>query len=290
MRLLSSAPGFLALGLVAWGCAVYDSGLVSTDSQLTGNGADSSGGSSGASSGSGASNSGAGKTTTGGTAPQAGEATGGTDALPEGGVPSDGGDGPVVTSGTGGTGSGGKGGAATAGNTSGGKAGSGGMSGSGGTGGGATVVKCADHPLPLKAMWTATASSFSKGDGTEADGLYNPPAHMLDGSYTERWSTGQAQGGNEWIQLNLGAVSTITDLTLNPGNDAGDYPRSYAVRVSNKDQDFAAPVKVSGAGMPGTTFVHFSTPVVGQFITVRQTGIEGPWWTVAEALVGCTDP
>jgi len=139
-------------------------------------------------------------------------------------------------------------------------------------------------------MWTATASSFSKGDGTEADGLYNPPAHMLDGLYTERWSTGQLQSGNEWIQLDFGAVSTITDLTLNPGNDAGDYPRSYAVRVSNKDQDFAAPVKVSGTGMPGTTFVHFSPPAVGRYVTVRQTGVEGPWWTVAEALVGCTDP
>jgi hypothetical protein len=191
---------------------------------------------------------------------------------------------------TGGASGGGNGGSATAGNASGGKAGSAGTSGNGGTGGGASVVHCADHPLPLKSTWVATASSFSNGDGTEADGLYNPPAHMLDGSYSERWSTGQAQGGNEWIQLNLGAVSTITDLTLNPGNDAGDYPRSYAVRVSNKDQDFAAPVKVSGSGMTGTTFIHFSPPVVGQYITVRQTGVDSPWWTVAEALVGCTDP
>jgi len=36
--------------------------------------------------------------------------------------------------------------------------------------------------------------------------------------------------------------------------------------------------------------VHFGTPAVGRYITVRQTGIEGPWWTIAEVLVGCTDP
>lgn len=287
MRLFLSAPGLLAGGLTAWGCAVYDSGLVSADSHLTGSAAASPGGSFGASGGSDVSGNDAGKTTTsGGNASQGGEATAGTDALPEGGVPGEGGDGPVIT---GGTSSGGNGGSATGGSASGGKAGSGGTSGSSGTGG-AAVVKCADHPLPLKSTWVATASSFSKGDGTEADGLYNPPAHMLDGSYSERWSTGQEQSGNEWIQLNLGAVSTITDLTLNPGNDAGDYPRSYAVRVSNKDQDFAASVKVSGTGMPGTTFIHFAPPAVGQYITVRQTGVDGPWWTVAEALVGCTDP
>jgi hypothetical protein len=128
------------------------------------------------------------------------------------------------------------------------------------------------------------------GDGTETDGLYNPPSHMLDGSYTERWSSGQAQSGNEWIQLDFGVVSTITEMTLNPGNDAGDYPRSYAVRVSNKANDFAAAIKVSGVGMPGSTFIRFSAPVVGRYVTVRQTGIEGPWWTVAEWLVGCTDP
>lgn len=284
-------------GTLAFGCTVYDSELVTTDG-LSGSGADSSGGTS---TDAGTGNDAAGKTSasTGGTTTaRAGESgSGGTDVTPsDGGAPSDGGE---PSSGTGGTAAtGGNAGSSAGGSVAaGGKAGAGGTggsagaSGSGGSAGGTSVVMCADHVLPAKSTWIATASSSSVGNGTEADGLYNPPAHMLDGSYTERWSSGHAQAGDEWIQIDLGAISTITDLTLNPGNDAGDYPRSYAVRVSNKSEDFAAAIKSSGVGMPGTTFVHFNTPAVGRYITVRQTnGTAGnPWWTIAEVLVGCTD-
>ncbi|HEX2876379.1 MAG TPA: discoidin domain-containing protein [Polyangiaceae bacterium] len=289
-------PGFLLAGTLAFGCTVYDSELVTTGG-LIGSGADSSGGTSAAA---GTGNDAAGKTsaTSGGTTARAGESgSGGTDVTPsDGGAGGEGGDsassvgGAAATGGNAGSsagGSAGAGGKAGAGGTG----GSAGASGSGGSAGGASVVKCADHPLPAKATWIASASSSSIGNGTEADGLYNPPAHMLDGSYTERWSSGHAQAGDEWIQIDLGAVSTITELTLNPGNDAGDYPRMYAVRVSNKSEDFAAVVKASGAGMPGSTFVQFKTPAVGRYITVRQTNADAgnPWWTIAEVLVGCTD-
>lgn len=215
----------------------------------------------------------------------------------EAGAPSDGGEAAVETGGSGGSttgaGAGGSANGGSGGNVAGGSAGSSaGSGGSGGTAGSASVVACADHPLPLKTTWVATASSSSIGDGTEADGLYNPPAHMLDGSYTERWSSGKAQLGDEWIQIDFGVVVTLTDITLNPGNDAGDYPRTYAVRVSNKDQDFAAAVKASGDGMPGTTFIHFAKPVTGRYVTVRQTAMPmpAPWWTIAELLASCTDP
>jgi F5/8 type C domain len=288
MRLFSSAPAFVAAGALAWGCTVYDSGLVPSNSELTGTGTESNaGGHSGASIGGNTASS-AGKSTTAGTfSTQAGDAaTGGSGVLPEGGV---GGEGGEASTGKAGSVSGG-GKAGSGGAASGGKGGAGGASaGNGGSGGSVAVVACADHPVPLKTTWTATASSFSVGDGTEADGLYNPPAHMLDGSYTERWSSGKAQSGDEWIQIDFGVMVTITDLTLNPGNDAGDFPGSYAVRISNKALDFAAAVKASGTGMTGSTFVHFAAPITGRYLTVRQTGLTGPWWTVAELLVGCTD-
>ena len=283
-------------GTLAFGCTVYDSELVTTDG-LIGAGADSSGGKS---NDAGTGNDAAGKSssTTGGTTTaNAGESgSGGTDVTTsDGGEANEGGEASTGTAGT--VAMGGKAGSSAGGTAAGGKAGAGGTggsagaSGSGGSAGGPSVVTCAEHALPLKSTWVATASSSSVGNGTEADGLYNPPAHMLDNSYTERWSSGHAQAGDEWIQIDLGAVSTITELTMNPGNDAGDYPRTYAVRVSNKTEDFAAAVKASGTGMPGTTFVQFKTPAVGRYITVRQTnGTAGnPWWTIAEVLVGCTD-
>lgn len=291
MRLFSSSPVLGAAGLLAWGCTVYDSELLPSNGELTGNGAESGSGHSGSSTGGNQASSAGAGSNTGGTFSNntSGDtATGGADAAPEGGAGNEGGEPSVVMGGTGGSVAGG--GKAGTGGSAGGKAGAAGSSGSGGTGGGTSVVGCADHPVPVdKTTWKATASSSSVGTGVETDGLYNPPEHMLDGSFSERWSSGKAQSGDEWIQIDFGVVVTLTDLTLNPGNDAGDYPRSYAVRISNKSEDFAAAVKASGTGMTGTTFVHFSTPVTGRYLTVRQTGLTGPWWTIAEVLVGCTD-
>jgi F5/8 type C domain len=302
MRPISSSPAFVAAGALAWGCAIYDSSLVPSNDSLVGTGdAPSTAGRSGNTNESGSSSSTAGKTatTTGGKSGDAGSATSGTSAIPEGG---EGGDAPIVNGGSGGsggtgTGGGGIGGASKGGSGgTGGKAGSGGAAGSagsGGSGGSAPVAKCADHPIPLKTTWVATASTSSVGNGMESDGLYNPPIHLTDGLLNERWSSGQSQSGDEWIQIDFGVVVNITQLTLNVNQDTGDYPRAYAVRVSNTSQDFAVAVKSSGAGALGNTVITWPSLITGRYLTVRQTGVDvdpdTAWWTVAEVLVGCTD-
>ena len=308
MRRFSPSAALVAAGALVWGCSVYDSSLVPADNSLIGAGdAPSSSGNS-TTNQSGNSSSTAGKTTTPATGGQAGggqpsSATGGTIAVSDGG---EGGDSPDVSGGTGGSvgggssggsnaGSGGSGGTSKAGSGGGGTAGkaSGGAAGTGGSGGAAPVAKCADHPIPLKTMWKPTASASSLGNGMESDGLYNPPAHLTDGLLNERWSSGQPQAGDEWIQIDFGVVVNITQLTLNVNQDTSDYPRAYAVRISNTTEDFNAAVKSSGVGMLGNTAITFPAPITGQFLTVRQTGVDvlpdTKWWTVAEVLVGCTD-
>ena len=190
---------------------------------------------------------------------------------------------------------------------SGGAAGSGaGSGGNGGSGGAVSMPKCADHPITLKTKWVATASAESK-TGMPGDGLYNPATQMTDGVFTTRWSTGQAQAGVEWIQIDLGASVSITQLTLNVNNDAGDYPRTYEVRVSDKSVcdpklpldmttmkhcDSTIPVNASGDGAPGNTVVTWFKPVTGRYVNVQQTAkniVMPPWWSIAEVLVTCTD-
>jgi hypothetical protein len=291
MRLVSPASGFCALGALVWGCTVYDNGLLPSNGELTDGGANmtSAGSGSGGNptstagtfSASGKSN------TTGGMVGDAGDTsqpTAGTGAMP--GTGGDGGDG-SVSGGTGGTasGSGGKGG--TSGTT-----GSGGKGGSGGSGGSAPVAKCADHPIPLKPTWVATASSESLGNGMETDGLYNPAIHMTDGSYSERWASGKTQAGDEWIQIDFGQLVNLTTITLNVNNDTGDYPRAYAVRLTAAvDPTFKAAVIASDNGMPGNTVITFPM-ATGRYLTVRQTAVNTEntaWWTIAEVLAGCTD-
>ena len=306
MRLPSSAPALVAASVLAWGCTVYDSGLVPTSGGSSGSGgASSTGGGISTPSGGGGANSlggttgAAGNTDSAGTMSESGNsgtASGGTTPATDGGVGNDGGE--PASSGGGGSTSGGAAGNGGSGGTAGkggggGSSGSSGNGGNGGSGGMPAVAKCADHPITLKSTWVPTASRFSNGDGTEADYLYNPPKHMTDGDFNERWSSGTKQVGGEWIEVDFGALVNLTTITLNVNTNTGDYPRAYEVRFSStKAQDFAAPIRTSGAGAPGNSVFTFSKPITGRYLLVSQTGMaeDTSWWTIAELLVTCSDP
>lgn len=298
MSLVSRAPGFFAVGLLAWGCAVYDSALTSNNELMSGGsdsgGSDAKAGSSPDDGGkpsntAGTTNTTAGVTATGGTFGMGG--TAGT--TNEAGSGNEGGESPssggTATAGSGGkAGSGGTGGSGGSGGTS-----AAGTGGSGGSGGSAPVAKCADHAITAKTKWVATASSASIGNGMETDGLYNPPEHMTDGLYNERWSSGKKQDGTEWIQIDFGATVNLTGVTLNVNNDTGDYPRHYEVRLTAAaDPLFKGPILIQDDGMPGNTVILFKTMVTGRYLTVRQTmaPADAPWWTIAEVLATCADP
>lgn len=287
------------MGAVVGSCTVYDTDLRPADGASSGNsdgsgdagrGGSSLGGASGGGTPASAGKSGSGS---GGQAASAGnQAAGAEGGSGEAGAGSE-------TAGTGGTsgagGVAGTGGTAGAGSGTGGTGGSAGSGGSGGTG--TPPVLCSEHPLTPKAMWTATASRFSPGNGMESDPLYNPASHMLDGSNNERWSTGFQQLGGEWIQIDFKAIVNLKRIDLrlmsDEGGNGADYPRAYAVRMTNFAGDATGPVLQSGAGTPNANLVvTFPAPVTGQFLLIHQTGVAEnglSWWTVAELSVSCTD-
>ncbi len=270
--------------MLAWGCTVYDSGLL-PDSDRQGDAGKSSGGTAGSSGASGASSGAAPSGAGVGTSQSGTFGSGGTDVIPTDG--GQGGESSPAIGGAAGT-SAGTGGAGTAGvGGNGGTAGGG----TGGTGGSAPGVLCSEHPLSMKSTWIPTASSSSPGNGMESDPLYNPPSHMLDGLTGKRWSTGNPQGGSEWVQIDFGAIVNIKEITLQVfGMDTNDYPRSWAVRfTAAEDPKFLAPVLLSGVGAVGINTITLPTVATGRFLTIRQTGIADKWWTIAELLVTCTN-
>jgi hypothetical protein len=108
---------------------------------------------------------------------------------------------------------------------------------------------------------------------------------------TTRWSTGKDQAGGEWLQLDFGAVVTLTRLTLVLGANINDFPRGYATRFSNTPMNGAAPVRVSGAGAAGVdTVMNFPAGTSGRYVLINQTGsVSGLWWSVAELQAECAD-
>jgi hypothetical protein len=121
--------------------------------------------------------------------------------------------------------------------------------------------------------------------------LFTPPSHLHDGALNERWSTGKAQSGDEWFQIDFGIPITFNHLVLRLGTFPNDYPRQYEVRVSNTSQNNGAPVRASGTGAQGAdTVVDFASPVSGRYLLVKQVGdatATFSWWSVAEVDASC---
>jgi hypothetical protein len=220
-------------------------------------------------------------------AAEGGDAAGGASEIPKAGSANGGSSG---ASGHGGTNagagapSGGTGGGGGMGGKAGGGMGGGGMGGGGatGTGGMPSGPLCSDHVLTARSSWVATASHF---DSTNS----GVPANLLDNTKT-RWSTGKAQSGNEWLQIDFGATVTLNHINLQQGDDINDYPRSYSVIVSDTPKDLSGSVKLTASGKSGvSTAILLPALASGRYVLIKQTGSSLSWWSAEEIEVSCAD-
>ncbi len=261
-------------------------GSAGDDSSIAGNGGDAGNPSGGAVAAGGMTSSGGagmggtagkgGATAAGGTSGSAGKGgTGGT----AGTAGTSGSAGVGNTSGTAGT-AGTSGTAGTAGTA--GTGGTSGSAGTGGSGGSVVVPMCSDHALTAKSGWNATASASHTGE----------PATFLTDNTTSRWSSGVPQAGNEWIQIDFGAVVTLRSINLQQGlgADANDYPRGYAVIISNITKDLTGTVRATGVGNnSASTTITLSGVFSGRYLLIKQTGTSLSWWSIEEVEVSCFD-
>lgn len=119
-----------------------------------------------------------------------------------------------------------------------------------------------------RANWTVTASSTAPGEATE---------EAIDGSITTRWSSGQAQVGGEWFQVDLGGVGCISSVFLVSGG--GDAAIGYTIEVSVDGVTYEPVAK--GAGNP-VDHIQFK-PRSARYVRVSQRGAGGAnWWSIQE--------
>jgi hypothetical protein len=149
-------------------------------------------------------------------------------------------------------------------------------------------VKCGDNAIRAKAQWTATASNECAPTCTDPNGPYTA-ALAIDADVATRFATGKAQAGDEWLQVDLGAVGTVNHLTINTVS-ATDYTRHYQIRVSGTSGDMAAQVLADAAGATGTMNITLSKTVNGRYVLISQTGNVGAattWWSVNDVNITC---
>lgn len=161
-------------------------------------------------------------------------------------------------------------------------AGNGGNGGNGGGAGAPTTPLCPAHPLTPRASWVATASHQSTTPK-------NLPSALTDGA-SARWSSGKAQSGDEWIQIDFGASVSLRTINLQQNVDPNDYPRGYAVILSETSNNLSGAVRASGVGTNGaSSFIALPKPVFGRYLLVKQTSTSLSWWSIAEVEVSCND-
>ena len=130
----------------------------------------------------------------------------------------------------------------------------------------------AANPLPLdRSGWSASASVSNTGDA---------PSNALDGVFTTRWSSGQAQSPGSSFQVDMGKVESFSSIALDCGTSGGDYPRGYQVFVSADGSSWGNAI-ASGQGSSGYTVITFPKQSA-RYIKVVLTASSGSWWSIDE--------
>jgi glucosylceramidase len=105
-------------------------------------------------------------------------------------------------------------------------------------------------------------------------------AGAVDDDASTRWSTGQPQQPGQYLQIDFGRPQQVRTLVLDTGASTGDYPRGYAVSVSDDGVNWTGPV-AAGAGSGQLTSIKLP-PVTPRFVRVTLTASSASWWSVAD--------
>ena len=126
----------------------------------------------------------------------------------------------------------------------------------------------------LRGGWVVT--------GTPTGGT-DVAANAIDGTASTRWRTGVAQANGQSFQVDLGTAQTFNQLTLDAGSSVDEFPRGYAVSVSNDGVNWGTPV-ATGTGTTPLVTINFLTQTARHFRIV-QTGTSTNFWSVHELNV-----
>lgn len=125
-----------------------------------------------------------------------------------------------------------------------------------------------------------SSSNWSLSSANNSADLYN----AIDGDSETRWTTEEYQTAGQTLQIDLGASETFDRIVLDSDDSPSDYPRNYALYVSD-DGDEWETVVYNGAGDSSTTTIDFHDQTA-QYILIEQLGSsDDSWWSVHELSI-----
>jgi glucosylceramidase len=108
-------------------------------------------------------------------------------------------------------------------------------------------------------------------------------AGTVDDDATTRWASGVPQAPGQYVQVDLGRRARIARVVLDTGPAMGDFPRGYALHLSQDGTSWGDPV-ATGAGSGQLTAIDFE-PRRARHIRIVSTAAADAWWSIADLRV-----
>jgi len=132
-----------------------------------------------------------------------------------------------------------------------------------------------------RSCWTMSAADCAHLSPSSSDG---PPKAAIDGDPATRYSSGVAQPGSSWLQVDLGAMSEVDGVKLDSASSTGDFAASYEILVSSDAKAWRSVACGTGSTVTDVGFA----PQSARYVRILQRGAKGNWWSVHELNVFCT--
>jgi glucosylceramidase len=126
-----------------------------------------------------------------------------------------------------------------------------------------------DQRQVAPAGWTATADPGA-----------DSAVSAVDGDASTRYTTGAAQTGGQYLQVDFGRAVAARQVVFDTGVSTGDYPRGYTVTTSTDGVNWSTAVASAAGTGQFTTVPLTGAPV--RYVRITLTAASGSWFSVAD--------
>lgn len=107
---------------------------------------------------------------------------------------------------------------------------------------------------------------------------------VIGGKPHTRYSTNESMNPGMWFLLDMRKPYHLTSILLDTQKSRGDYPRGYAVSISDDGKTWSPPI-IEGKATTAITDLSFPQGVSARFVKIEQTGQHGLFWSIHELKV-----
>jgi len=132
----------------------------------------------------------------------------------------------------------------------------------------------------------SSGTSLDRGGWTVTSSVGSSPTSVLDGTTSTRWTTGAAQAPGQAVTVDMGALVTMNNVTIDTAKnstDEDDWARGYDLELSRNGSTWTS--VATGVGTRKATTIGFVAQSA-RYFRLTQTGSAGNWWSIGELTAG----